>query len=39
MSKELVKFFNGDICFLSKVDKGSCFIFSFELESRYKEDK
>jgi hypothetical protein len=38
MSKEIVKIYKGDICFLSKVDKGSCFIFSFELESNYIED-
>jgi hypothetical protein len=33
MSKEIVKIFNGDICFISKVGNGSCFTFSFELES------
>jgi hypothetical protein len=39
MSKEIAKIYNGDICFLSKNNKGSCFIFSFELESNYLEDE
>jgi hypothetical protein len=33
MSREIVKFFNGEICYLSKVDKGICFIFSNGLEN------
>jgi hypothetical protein len=39
MSKEIAKIYNGNICFLSKVNKGSCFIFTFELESKYEENE